>query len=57
MKRGLPSTRTESTSPPPPRGGKPVLGGVHRWSDDEGVIEFGLWVVPTRVTIGYQYDA
>ncbi|MFB7378866.1 GntR family transcriptional regulator [Kitasatospora purpeofusca] len=37
--------------------GAPVLGGVHRWSDDEGVIEFGLWVVPTRVTVGYQYDA
>ncbi|MFJ4190497.1 GntR family transcriptional regulator [Kitasatospora sp. NPDC089509] len=39
------------------RVGSPVLGGVHRWSDDEGVIEFGLWVIPTRVTIGYEYGA
>ncbi|MEV7026188.1 GntR family transcriptional regulator [Kitasatospora sp. NPDC093558] len=39
------------------RVGSPVLGGVHRWSDDEGVIEFGLWVIPTRVTIGYEYSA
>ncbi|GAA3029154.1 hypothetical protein GCM10020229_45750 [Kitasatospora albolonga] len=36
--------------------GAPVLAGVHRWSDAQGVIEYGEWVIPTQHTIGYEYD-
>ena len=32
-----------------------VLAGVHRWSDDFGMIEYGEWVLPERHTIGYEY--
>jgi GntR family transcriptional regulator len=36
--------------------GAPILAGVHRWSDDQGVIEYGEWCIPTRFTIGYEYN-
>lgn len=35
--------------------GAPILAGVHRWSDDLGLIEYGEWVIPERHTIGYEY--
>ncbi|MFE3523779.1 GntR family transcriptional regulator [Streptomyces sp. NPDC059161] len=35
--------------------GAPVLAGVHRWSDAEGIIEYGEWCLPPRFTIGYEY--
>ncbi|TQF02399.1 GntR family transcriptional regulator [Kitasatospora acidiphila] len=36
--------------------GSPILAGVHRWSDDHGVIEYGEWCIPARYTIGYEYS-
>lgn len=35
--------------------GAPVLALVHEWSDDDGIIEYGEWVLPTLLTIGYEY--
>lgn len=35
--------------------GAPILAGVHRWSDDLGLIEYGEWCLPERHTIGYEY--
>jgi GntR family transcriptional regulator len=35
--------------------GAPILALVHEWSDEEGIIEYGEWVLPTQVTIGYEY--
>jgi GntR family transcriptional regulator len=35
--------------------GAPVLAQVHEWSDDQGIIEYGEWVLPTLLTIGYEY--
>jgi GntR family transcriptional regulator len=35
--------------------GTPILAGAHRWSDDDGVIEYGEWCLPPRFTIGYEY--
>jgi GntR family transcriptional regulator len=37
--------------------GAVVLAGTHRWSDDQGLIEYGEWCLPARTTIGYEYDA
>lgn len=37
------------------RVGAPILAGAHRISDDQGVIEYGEWCLPTRLTIGYEY--
>ncbi|MFJ9691572.1 GntR family transcriptional regulator [Kitasatospora sp. NPDC101183] len=37
--------------------GSPILAGVHRWSDERGVIEYGEWCIPARYTIGYEYGA
>ncbi|MFJ1704530.1 GntR family transcriptional regulator [Streptomyces sp. CB03911] len=36
--------------------GAPILAGVHRWSDNDGIIEYGEWCIPTRFTIGYEYN-
>lgn len=36
--------------------GSPILAGAHRWSDDDGVIEYGEWCLPPRMTIGYEYQ-
>lgn len=35
--------------------GSPILAGAHRWGDDEGIIEYGEWCLPPRLTIGYEY--
>lgn len=36
--------------------GSALLAGAHRWADDEGVIEYGEWCLPPRMTIGYEYQ-
>lgn len=36
--------------------GSPILAGVHIWSDDEGVILYGEWVVPPKQVITYSYE-
>ncbi|QNP71935.1 GntR family transcriptional regulator [Streptomyces roseirectus] len=38
------------------RVGSPILAGVHRLWDDEGVIEYGEWCLPYRLAIGYEYS-
>jgi len=38
------------------RVGSPILAGAHRVWDDEGVIEYGEWCLPHRLTIGYEYS-
>lgn len=35
--------------------GAPILAGAHRLWDDEGVIEYGEWCLPSRLTVGYEY--
>ncbi|MFF2352341.1 GntR family transcriptional regulator [Kitasatospora sp. NPDC058115] len=37
--------------------GAAILAGVHRWSDENGVIEYGEWCIPTRFTVGYEYGS
>ncbi|MEV6835530.1 GntR family transcriptional regulator [Streptomyces sp. NPDC051133] len=36
--------------------GSPILAGVHRLWDDQGVIEYGEWCLPFRLAIGYEYS-
>ncbi|MGH3196515.1 MAG: GntR family transcriptional regulator [Streptosporangiaceae bacterium] len=36
--------------------GSPVLAGVHVWSDTEGVILYGEWVMPPKRVITYTYE-
>lgn len=36
--------------------GSAILAGTHRWSDADGVIEYGEWCLPPRFTIGYEYQ-
>ncbi|MYT33330.1 MULTISPECIES: GntR family transcriptional regulator [unclassified Streptomyces] len=36
--------------------GSSILAGAHRWSDTDGVIEYGEWCLPPRFTIGYEYQ-
>jgi GntR family transcriptional regulator len=36
--------------------GAPILAGAHRLWDDEGVLEYGEWVLPSRLAIGYEYS-
>ncbi|MFF4813005.1 GntR family transcriptional regulator [Kitasatospora sp. NPDC001309] len=35
--------------------GSPILALVHRWSDDDGLIEYTESCLPARFTIGYEY--
>ncbi|WP_405675732.1 GntR family transcriptional regulator [Streptomyces sp. NBC_01511] len=35
--------------------GDPILAGAHEWSDADGVIVYGEWCLPQRLTIGYEY--
>ncbi|MCX0246399.1 GntR family transcriptional regulator [Streptomyces drozdowiczii] len=35
--------------------GAPILAGAHRLWDDEGIIEYGEWCLPSRLVIGYEY--
>ncbi|MFH8797101.1 GntR family transcriptional regulator [Streptomyces sp. NPDC017941] len=37
------------------RVGSPILAGAHRLWDDQGVIEYGEWCLPYRLTVGYEY--
>ncbi|WTL43954.1 GntR family transcriptional regulator [Streptomyces brevispora] len=37
------------------RVGAPILAGAHRLWDDEGIIEYGEWCLPSRLVIGYEY--
>jgi GntR family transcriptional regulator len=37
------------------RVGSPILAGAHRLWDGQGVIEYGEWCLPYRLTIGYEY--
>ena len=37
------------------RVGAPVLGQAHEWSDDQGLIVYAEWVLPTAVVVGYEY--
>jgi GntR family transcriptional regulator len=36
--------------------GCPILAGAHVWSDPDGVIIYGEWVVPPKQVITYSYD-
>ncbi|AVH58656.1 MULTISPECIES: GntR family transcriptional regulator [Streptomyces] len=38
------------------RVGSPILAGAHRLWDDQGVIEYGEWCLPYRLTVGYEYS-
>ncbi|WP_217199514.1 GntR family transcriptional regulator [Streptomyces buecherae] len=35
--------------------GSTIMAGAHRWSDEDGVIEYGEWCLPKLFTIGYEY--
>lgn len=35
--------------------GTPILAGAHEWSDAQGVIVYGEWCLPQRLTLGYEY--
>ncbi|MFD5000432.1 GntR family transcriptional regulator [Streptomyces buecherae] len=35
--------------------GSTIMAGAHRWSDEDGVIEYGEWCLPELFTIGYEY--
>lgn len=35
--------------------GDPILAGAHEWSDADGVLVYGEWCLPQRLTIGYEY--
>jgi GntR family transcriptional regulator len=36
--------------------GSPVLAGAHLWSDDDGVLLYGEWVMPPDQVVSYQYE-
>lgn len=36
--------------------GSPILAGAHVWSDTEGVILYGEWVMPPKQVITYAYE-
>ena len=36
--------------------GSPILAGVHVWSDTDGVILYGEWVVPPKQVVTYSYE-
>jgi GntR family transcriptional regulator len=35
--------------------GSAILAGASRLGDDEGIIEYGEWCLPPKLTIGYEY--
>ncbi|QKW50719.1 GntR family transcriptional regulator [Streptomyces buecherae] len=35
--------------------GSTIMAGAHRWSDEDGVIEYGEWCLPKLFTVGYEY--
>jgi GntR family transcriptional regulator len=36
--------------------GSPILAGTHVWSDADGVILYGEWVLPPKQVISYSYE-
>ncbi|MFE5369266.1 GntR family transcriptional regulator, partial [Streptomyces mirabilis] len=36
--------------------GAPILAGAYRLWDDEGVVEYGEFCLPSRLTVGYEYS-
>jgi len=36
--------------------GSPCLAGTHVWSDDDGPLLYGEWVLPAKVAVSYVYD-
>jgi GntR family transcriptional regulator len=36
--------------------GSPILAGTHVWSDNDGVILYGEWVLPPKQVISYAYE-
>lgn len=36
--------------------GSPILAGVHVWSDNDGVLVYGEWVLPSDHVIRYDYE-
>ena len=36
--------------------GSPILAGYHVWSDAEGAILYGEWVMPPRQVVTYAYE-
>jgi GntR family transcriptional regulator len=36
--------------------GSPILAGTHVWSDQDGVILYGEWVMPPKRVITYSYE-
>jgi GntR family transcriptional regulator len=36
--------------------GSPILAGAHVWSDTEGVIIYGEWVMPPKRVVSYSYE-
>lgn len=36
--------------------GSPILAGAHVWSDKEGVILYGEWVMPPKRVVSYSYE-
>jgi GntR family transcriptional regulator len=53
--RGRASDGREADALHLPVGG-PILAGVHVWSDDDGVILYGEWVLPPDQVISYEYQ-
>ncbi|WP_164439847.1 GntR family transcriptional regulator [Streptomyces albus] len=36
--------------------GTPTLAGAHRWSDEHGMLLYGEWCLPPRLTLSYETD-
>lgn len=36
--------------------GSPILAGTHVWSDADGVILYGEWVIPPKQVVSYSYE-
>ena len=52
--RGRSSDAREATALRLPIG-SPILAGTHVWSDDQGVLLYGEWVMPPDQVISYEY--
>lgn len=52
--RGLLDAREASALKAPI--GSPCLAGTHVWSDAEGPLLYGEWVLPAKVAVSYEYD-
>jgi GntR family transcriptional regulator len=52
--RGLLDAREASALQAPI--GSPCLAGTHVWSDEEGPLLYGEWVLPAKVAVSYEYD-